>query len=102
MNIFSRIASIKSPIWLKAILLKLGERCLIRANFGLFLWQWELRAGEWGARVTGATSGSHPPAHSIPSSPLRDDFLKISQANQGAKNVLHGKACKKQATQMDL
>ena len=46
------------PNQLKAVLLKLGERCLIRANFGLFLWQcWE---GAAALRVAGSGYRSYP------------------------------------------
>ena len=52
------------PISVKAILLKLGDRCFLPlANFGLFLWRWEReRSGEWPAQVTPlALPHHHPP-----------------------------------------
>ena len=53
------------PISVKAILLKLGDRCFLPlANFGLFLWRWEReRSGEWPAQVTPPALPHHPPTH---------------------------------------
>ena len=53
------------PISVKAILLKLGDRCFLPlANFGLFLWRWEReRSGEWPAQVTPLALPHHPPTH---------------------------------------